>query len=73
MIDGSSVNVSVGAKLKKTYTVETYATAGDFIDNDGDCAGFTGGFMCAESGEWIDSCTDEEKNNNKDDDCDGKN
>lgn len=72
LIDGSSVNVSVGAKLKKTYTVETYATAGDFIDNDGDCAGFTGGFMCAESGEWIDSCTDEEKNNNKDDDCDGK-
>lgn len=73
LIDGVGVNSTVGAILKKTYTVETYAGEGDGIDNDGDCANFPGGgFWCDTSQEWINTCTDEEKNNNKDDDCDGK-
>ncbi|MBU0530624.1 MAG: hypothetical protein KKC05_03030 [Nanoarchaeota archaeon] len=73
LINGQGINSTVGAKLKRTYTVITYAKPGDRIDNDGDCANFpSGGYWCDSSQEYIDSCTDEEKNNNKDDDCDGK-
>lgn len=48
------VNSTIGYTLKKEYTVTTYATAGDRVDNDND------------------GLIDEEENNNKDDDLDGK-
>ncbi len=64
-----SINSSVVGSLKTHYEVDTYATAGDSLDNDHDCEGFSP-YMC--DGQTIEVCIDEEIDNNKDDDCDGK-
>ena len=74
LINGVQTNSTVGAVLKKTYNVETYAVAGDGIDNDGDCnSNFTQTNGCTPHDTWYSGkCHDEELDNNKDDDCDGK-
>jgi hypothetical protein len=74
LINGVETNSTVGAIYKKKYDVETYSVAGDGIDNDGDCnLNFTQIAGCTPDDSWYTGkCTDEELDNNKDDDCDGK-
>ena len=73
LMNGLNINASVGALLKRTYNVETYAVSGDGLDNDGDCnLEFTPVVGCIPDESYTGQCTDEELDNNKDDDCDGK-
>ncbi|MFH0876424.1 MAG: hypothetical protein V1859_10890 [archaeon] len=73
LVNNIELNSTVGAVLEKSYEVETYAVAGDSLDNDGDCSGNrTNAPDCTPQQGTIGICIDEEENNNKDDDCDGK-
>ncbi|MFH1591430.1 MAG: hypothetical protein ABIC95_05895 [archaeon] len=74
LINGQPTNSTVGAILKKSYDVWTYAVAGDNLDNDGDCAlNATMVAGCVPHESWVaGTCVDEEVDNNKDDDCDGR-
>jgi 5-hydroxyisourate hydrolase-like protein (transthyretin family) len=74
LINGVETNSTVGAIYKKKYYVDTYAVAGDGLDNDGDCnLNYTQALGCTPHIDWYQGkCTDEELDNNKDDDCDGK-
>ena len=74
LFNGVQTNSTVGAIYKKVYDVETYSVAGDGLDNDGDCnLNYTQTLGCTPDDSWYQGkCTDEELDNNKDDDCDGR-